>query len=223
MEADDFAELLEDAELEKELEDAFRKAIGEWTPKTLKGFLKAVRCEAKLDKVESYVSESTALADLRRMFDDEQETMDDVNGPDEDLMDLIREMEIHAPHQEETCFHIEKLRNERRDVQRQIKELRAELSMLTNELDKKREEIAEVRDRQAPSGVLVRCEQEVARLKAEVNKLTQSRLASEREISQNERRLERLRHALGNFMKSDKSIKSEKKSFSTSSFVTAKY
>ena len=116
-------------------------------------------------------------------------------------------MEIHAPHQEETCFHIEKLRNERRDVQRQIKELRSELGMLTTELDKKREEISEVRDRQAPSGVLVRCEQEVARLKAEVNKLTQSRLQSERDISQNERRLERLRSALGNFMKADKSIK----------------
>ena len=72
-------------------EDAFRKAIGEWKPNSLKGVLKAARCEAKLELVENYGSESTALADLRRMLEVEQE-----DEEEEDLKDLIGEMELDA-------------------------------------------------------------------------------------------------------------------------------
>ena len=68
MDDDDFSELLADLKLEKELEDAFRIAIGEWTPKTLRGFLKAVRCEAKLDVVEKSLSGASQLAGRYYVF-----------------------------------------------------------------------------------------------------------------------------------------------------------
>ena len=75
----------------------FRKAIGEWKPNRLKGVLKAARCEAKLELVENYVSESTALADLRRMLEVEQE------DEDGDVFAFVTAVGMHA-HRDAVCL-----------------------------------------------------------------------------------------------------------------------
>lgn len=111
------------------------------------------------------------------------------------------ELEKALPQQEETRLYLEKIDNERRDVQRKMRALQTESRQLDRSNEEKAQELRDLQVLIEPSPAHKRNEEEVARLKAEVHRLNQTRVAAEREVNVKSRRLHGVRLVLEPFFK----------------------
>lgn len=114
-----------------------------------------------------------------------------------------REQRLRAatPRLEEARFGLEKVRNERHDVGRQIRETQAEMKDLDVQLAAKATQLREMADLARPSADALRHETGTRRLQRAVTELAARRVASEREIARHGQRLERVRCVMSSFLK----------------------
>ena len=114
-----------------------------------------------------------------------------------------KELEEQLAQHQGTRIHLEKLQNEKRDMARRIKELRAEEKLITDQLEMKKAEHAELQEQIKPSPIRARYEADVARLRKEVSAHTAARTHAEREAAVHSKRLLRVRAVLTTFLKAE--------------------
>ena len=119
------------------------------------------------------------------------------------LMRDIKDLEESLAQCDSTRLHLEKLQNEKRDTLRKIKELREEDKQVQRQLEIKRAELEELEAMVKPSPVRQQYEAEVDRLRKEINSNSALRTQSEREGAMLAKRLLRVRTVLGPFLKAE--------------------
>ena len=110
-------------------------------------------------------------------------------------------LQAAVPKLEETRFFLEKVRNERRDVGRRVRANQAEVNSLEAQLATKAEQLQELQELAQPSAVTQHYQTETKRLQRAVSELAAKRVSSEREISKQGQRLERVRSVMSSFLK----------------------
>ena len=141
---------------------------------------------------------ATAAADAADELPDDPEVL-------EKEIKAMRRQEVRlqaaVPKLEETRFFLEKVRNERRDVGRRVRANQAEVNSLEAQLATKAEQLQELQELAQPSAVTQHYQTETKRLQRAVSELAAKRVSSEREISKQGQRLERVRSVMSSFLK----------------------
>jgi myosin heavy subunit len=119
------------------------------------------------------------------------------------LMRENKELEEAVAQHEGAKLHLDKLHNDRRDTLRRIKALRAEDAMVTAQLDVRRTELEELASAARPSAARQKHEEEVVRLRKEINANSAARTHAERDTTALQKRLLRVRGALGGWLKAE--------------------
>ena len=119
------------------------------------------------------------------------------------LMRENKELEEALARHDGTRLHLEKLQNDKRDMQRRIKELKNEEKLTNQQLEMKKAELAELNEKVKPSPVRARYEADVARLRKEISSHTVARTHAEREGTAHSKRLLRVRAVLASFLKGE--------------------